>query len=329
MSVRMTLGVLVAFVGFFVGVEPVSADTIELRSGEVLIGEVTAVSDRVVTVRVSYPESATKEIEKSDLAPRSLYSIVASRIDGKSAGERMRLAQLCLEIGLPGHAIAEYREASRLDPTLGKSIDKRISVIRSEIATRLLADVTEARDAGKWERVHLNARHLVDRYPKTTAARQARKLLRQATSELEKRVRAEAVDDAKARRAIGEATRKFKRAQEIMTSEAIGHTVKEQRRRERSIRRLESAWKVVQGITTVSESETAAGFASLKTKIREQLHQQYVALGTLHVKRRSLPAAESWNVKACELDPKGGGCANLQNLIVQARITNGNVSRNR
>ena len=58
-----------------------SAETVELTSGEVLIGRVVELDDSSLTLQVGFPKVETRTIPRNKVAPTSLYSLLASRID--------------------------------------------------------------------------------------------------------------------------------------------------------------------------------------------------------------------------------------------------------
>ncbi len=65
-----------------------------------------------------------------------------------------------------------------------------------------------------------------------------------------------------------------------------------------------------------------------RTRVRDKLRDQYLALATNLLQRRSLDRATEFNGLACALDPDAGGCHHVQDLIrpdliVQARLTFG------
>ena len=104
-----------------------------------------------------------------------------------------------------------------------------------------------------------------------------------------------------------------------------GDSVKEQRQRERVVQKLEAAWHAVMGL--MPRADVDLGTAELLTRTQERvrtaLGSQYMALASAFVQRRAIPTAESYNQKACGLDPESGGCRHLQDLIVQARLVGG------
>ena len=115
-----------------------SAQSLELRSGEVLLGRVTAIDATQVTVAASYPEPRSIIVPRADLTPRSRFQVLAERGDQGSAAGHVALAESALRLGLPAHAMAELREAVRLDPTRQATLSARIQGIREQIAAGLL-----------------------------------------------------------------------------------------------------------------------------------------------------------------------------------------------
>ncbi len=304
-----------------------SAETVELTSGEVLIGRVVALDDSSLTLQVGFPKVEIRTIQRSEVVPSSLYTLLASRIDPDNAEDHLRLAEVSLELGLPGHAIAEYREAARLDPSRKKVAERNVKAIREKIATDLLADSTDAFAEGRWAEAKLNAEVIVERFGDTKAAPQTRRLIHKIKELVKAREEVKEASRAEADQALEEALRYEQRADDLRLTVAggIGISAKEQRLRKKAIAYLEKSWKALKDIQPppTGDNQNELSFTATRDRIKKVLGDHYLAIGTLYIQRRALPTAEEYNVNACRLDPESGGCILLQDLIVQARLSNG------
>ena len=307
-------------------VSSVHAETLELKTGEVLIGRVLRVDDRVVEMEVGFPEEKTVTIAQEDMTPGSLYTILAAHSNPASAQAHLSLAETSLRLGLRGHAIAEYREAARLDPTLRESVETKVSGIRRELAADLLLEARIASEEARWAAALLTLNVVLDRFADTPSAKEAARLLAEVKREIRATKAGSRVSAEKLDKAIREAERHEKKAEEVGqgASGYIGLTIKEQKRREKVIANLEKAWNALKDIAPPErEAHDFERFTSVRERIRGKLGQHYLALGTAFLKRRAINSAEDYNIKACELDTESGECHKLQDLIVQARIISG------
>lgn len=296
--------------------DAVSAQALELRSGDVVFGRVVGVSDADVRVAATWPKTGELSLARTDLMPASLYAVLAARIDAANAADHVALAETSLRIGLPLHAIAEYREAARLDPGLVETVTTKVRAIREQVAAELLAQAREALDEDRWPEAKLTGQVIAERYGDTAAAAPSREIVARAQQTGRAMTQAKANTPASA--ALQTALRHEAQADAIDLPRSIGLTVKERKRREQAVKHLEAAWKTVGGSDAVD-----GPLAQARTRIRDKLGAQYLALATSLVQVRATGPAERWNAKACALDPEGGGCQHVQDLIIQARLSSG------
>lgn len=298
-----------------------AADTIILGSGEVLIGRILELNDTNIRVRVGYPKEETVDVPRDSVTPESLYSILASRSDPDSAEARVKLAKASHKLGLLGHAIAEYREAMRLDPALRERLDKEISGLRDAIAADLLGMIEAAIANEQLVAARLNLEVLVERYADTPSGKRGATIL----ATVEERVHTLAAGRQVNAKELAAALRKAERLEASsirVRKDAKGPIIRSsssRRRREKALKLLEEAWEEIGSLTPPTEG--ADSFLTTRARIRETLEREYLIFGTYHVGRLSLPRAEDYNVKACELGAEHSTCRRLQEIIVQARIS--------
>ncbi|MEM7201689.1 MAG: hypothetical protein AAF628_15580 [Planctomycetota bacterium] len=306
-----------------------SAQTLELRSGEVIIGAVESIGDDVVSVRVGGADAAEiRRIATGDIAPQSHYGLLAGRADASDADAHQELADVATRIGLPLHAMAELREVARLAPDRGAAVKAQIQAIRESVAQTLVDEAKEQLLDHRYTSAKLNTEVVLQDYPETKVAAAAQKLMDEAVVKMRGNG-----DDAKpvGEKAIAKALEAAQRRQAAADKVGVSltggfrFTVKEKTKRERAVRHLEAAWKSVAKVVPDASVPPAAAdaFTTTRESIRDTLGQHYLGLGSVLVQRFALPSAEDYNVKACSLDPNSGGCRDLQSLIIQARISNG------
>ena len=300
-----------------------AAETVVFASGEIMIGRVLSMSDTSIRLRVGFPKDETVEVPRDSIAPESLYSILEGQSDPDSATDRVKLAEESRKLGLLGHAIAEYREALRLDSSLEERVTKEIASLRSMIAADLLTMIEKSIENQQPVAARLNLEVLVERYADTPSGRKGASIL----PELEKKmhmasegIEADAKEVAaalkKATRLEANATRARKGAEG-----PIIRSASTRRKREKALGYLEQAWEEIGGLAAPKSRDFVGDFTGTKARIRETLEKEYLVLGTYHVGRLSLPRAEDYNVKACKLGAEHSTCKRLQEIIVRARIS--------
>jgi hypothetical protein len=294
--------------------------TIELQNGEIVAGRVTVVTDASLTIRAGHPDAEEHTFSRSEVAPRSWFQLLQTRVDGTDAKAHLMLAGVAEQLELPGHAIAELQQAAQLDRSLAAEAERRIAALRTGVAAELLTTAREAAADGRLGEAKLGAQLVADKYGDTPSAAGARELAANAIAQLEARstsvaAAASAAPDAKVLAQIEQLEAKADKLA-ATTGGGIGPTVKETRQRENAAKLLDQA-------LTALDKAGVADDAAVRMRVRGKLRDQYLALATNLLQRRSLDKATEYNGKACALDPRHGGCHHLQDLIVQARLTYG------
>jgi hypothetical protein len=65
--------------------QPLLAQTLELRTGEVVIGRVLEVDADTISVEVTFPTVSERITPRSELGPRSIYALLSARMDQADA----------------------------------------------------------------------------------------------------------------------------------------------------------------------------------------------------------------------------------------------------
>jgi len=126
----------------------VFAETVELRSGKVLVGEVCIIGEEKIVVEARFPETRTINIEYDDLTPVSLYRVLERRIDPRKPSEHLKLGEFAEKTHMNGIAIAEYTAVKQLDKNLEKEMNERITRLRKAIALDILDDAQNMLEEG-------------------------------------------------------------------------------------------------------------------------------------------------------------------------------------
>ncbi|MFK7740694.1 MAG: hypothetical protein AB8H80_10250 [Planctomycetota bacterium] len=167
---------------------------------------------------------------------------------------------------------------------------------------------------------------LLDRYADTPAGRKGEKLVMMALDQLMESS-GKPVPAAKLARVLKKADAHEARADKlkIRVNGAVPYSNGEKLKRERAIRSLEKAWGELADVRPGKDvgASQADHYVSLRNRVREKLGAHYLAIGNLLVQRLALNSAADYNARACDLDPKGGGCRILQGRIIEARISRG------
>lgn len=292
--------------------QPLLAQTLELRTGEVVIGRVLEVDDDAIRVEVTFPTVSDRSIPRADIEPRSIYALLAARIDQADAKAHIALAATCRELGLFALAIAEAREAGRRDPSYSSRVDKMILELRGDIAAAVLRDAENDFTDNRTGSARLAARIVLRDYEDTPSARGAKRLMDKIADRVGPEPREATAKEIES--LVADVRQDLERTEEATATPAHG-SMSDQRALERAIRRLEKVWEKVGNLVgprddatpsngTTSARSPADRLSSAQADLRRRLTTAYLSLGTIYLQRRALPDADEWCNKACELDPE-------------------------
>lgn len=304
------------------------AETVELRSGAVFVGDVHSVTSEAVVMDVRFPEGRTVTLKPEDLAPISLYRLMEARADRRSGEDRLRLGEFAEQAGLWGVAISDYMAVKQLTPGSSADMDRRVARLSDRIAVGILEDARLELAAGRANSALIYLHTILELHPTSAAAKEARQLVKTAhhaagaSAEVgEKTVspeKAKAVADRVAKE-LDKGDREFK-----PVSGHADHSTRSQRSVERAIRHYEDAWQAVKTLPIVPRAgDLPSRFAALRGQAKSKLVNAYLTAGSIHLQRRSIPAAERYCNLACELDPEGKPNHALHRLIIQAKTYDG------
>ena len=161
-------------------------DVIQLKGdGGLLVGKVTDITD--TTLEMTLKDGNKKvTLDLSQIHPSSVYRVKSTRIDPKSAEAHWALGDYCKANKLYYDAAAEYDKAAALDAGLKDKAGKAKADMRGEDAR---GKFEQAKRLGA-ERKYTDAldllKQILEKYPETTYAEEARRELDKLAAEVAK-----------------------------------------------------------------------------------------------------------------------------------------------
>ena len=110
------------------------ADTVRLKTGAILVGDVELAEDGDIVITARFPEEGTFTLKRDQLEPRSLYDVLDRRTAPGDADARLQLGELAESTGLYGIAVSDYLAVAELKPELRGDMERRIERVREAIA---------------------------------------------------------------------------------------------------------------------------------------------------------------------------------------------------
>lgn len=299
-----------------------TAETVELRSGAVLVGDVRVEGGEIV-VDARYPRVETVKLKRDEIAPESLFRVLERGTDTKDAAGRKGLGELAESLDLKAVAVAEYRAAAQLDAALAKEMEARITRLIEGIAADLLEDARQLLEEGRPRAAAMYLQSVVELHPGSAAAKEAAALIPKARQEAGKSVDValKTVPEDQAEKTIAEVESHLSKADGAYR-DVSGHegSVRDQRAVERAIVHYEAAWEEAKRLPVAAANQTLAlRIEGVRARAKSSLVQAYLTAGSIQLQRRSLHGAEEYCNKACELAPEGKQTHELHRLIIASK----------
>lgn len=304
------------------------ADTVRLKSGAILVGDVEIAESGDLVVTTRFPEEATVTLKRDELTPRSLYDLLDRRADPEDADARLKLGELAESAGLFGMAVSDYLAVVQLRPELRKEMGERVERVREAIAAGILSDAKELLEQGNPNGALMYLHTIQERYGKTKAAKEAKKLMATGhehageSAEVGKKT----VSEEKAPKVIASIEKELEKgdreARKLRGHE--GDSSRDRKAADRAIRYFESAWEKIKTLpVAAADTELQAKINRLRSSGKQKLVTAYLTAGSIHLQQYSIPRAEDYCNEACELDPEGKATHQLHRLIIEAKINDG------
>ncbi len=306
---------------------PLAAESLELRSGQILVGDVVLQEGDTLLVHVRYPDQRDLVLEYQDLTPLSLFHVLERNTDPNDVEGRKRLVVYAEAAGLPGAAIAEYRAIAALDPSLATWAKGEIDTLVEQLADEVMEDANALLEAGNPRAALMYFHTVMERYPGTKAAARAKKAIPGAhklagkwTEVAEKLVSPE------------EAPRLLERIQsalakgDMIRGKVGGHEGRlgissiQRRALDRAIHYYERAWKDAIRLPVAPDDEALKSrIESARSDVRKRLVDTNLEAASIQLQRRSIPKAEDYCNRACELAPESKKAHEIHRLILEAK----------
>lgn len=304
------------------------ADTVRLKTGAILVGDVELVENGDIAITTRFPEEGVFTLKRDELAPRSLYDVLDRRSDPKDADARLQLGELAESTGLYGIAVSDYLTVAELRPELREDMAKRIEGVREAIAAGILEDARDLLEQRNPRGALMYLHTIQERYGKTKAAKEAKKLMTTghehagSSSDVAKNT----ISDEKAPKVIAALEK------DLAKGDREGHKLgghegdssRDAKAADRAIRYFEAAWEKIKTLpVAANDAELRAKIQRLRDSGKERLAKAYLTAGSIHLQRYSIPRAEEYCNLACELQPDDKSNHQLHRLIIEAKINNG------
>lgn len=160
------------------------AETIELKTGAMLSGEIVEYDDTKLTLDM---DGARTVIKLTDIAPYQVYRLRTKRIKDGDAKAHFELGEYCRANNLFIQGKAEYDKALALDASFDAKVKPALEALATAEADAYLAKGKAAIAEGHLEDALKQLQVLLSRYPDLPQARDAKTLLAEATASLKQR----------------------------------------------------------------------------------------------------------------------------------------------
>lgn len=296
-------------------------ETVELRSGETLVGSVRLEGADGVVIEATFPAAEIRTVRREDVAPESMHAILERSADPADAAKRREMGEFAEAHGLLALAIADFTAVKKLDPNSTKEMDARIDSAREQLAYAMLSDAQDLLDDGNANAALLYLHALREKYPHSDAAKKAESVAAAAHEAAGDAavVATKTVSAADAPRVAKAVEDRLAKGDEARTGTKAHSDL---RSAERAVTHYEAAWEAAKTLPVAASGneEFDARVARLRGAARSKLVGAYLAAGTILLERRAIPGAEKYCNAACALDPENKSNHRLHELILQAKL---------
>ena len=305
-----------------------AGEAIVLKDGSVYIGDVRDVTADSVIANVEHPAPGEQTFARTDLTDESLWRLLTTRIAEGDAKGRLELGRWAEKRALLTPALFEYQRAEK-SPEFAATAGERIRDLESRLAMQLFDEGEELLILGKPASAKQYFLVLIERYPTTSLAQVAKLRVDRAQKEIAAPLAAkkspgsgDAVLSKSAwDREIAKAVKHSVRAERYEKRAVHGdRSVQQARDLKRAVKHLEEAVEIVQDLGPTPDGANDATVNALRNDIHKRLLKTYLDLGLVYLLRQSIPQAEEWCVKACDLDPQNAESHTLHKRIIEARL---------
>ena len=320
-TLRLAVAVVLAFVA-----AAARGDTVELRSGETVVGSARLEGKDDVVIDAVYPAIDVVKLKRADVAPASLHAIMERLAAPDDAAKRREMGEFAEDSGLLALAVVDFTIVKKLDPATAKDMDARIARCNEMLAEAMLLDAQDLLADGHPNAALMYLHTLREKFPGTDAAKKADSVAAAAhkTAGASADVAVQTVPPAQAPK-VADAVDGHVAKGDAQTARIGGHvgsTVAAQRAAERAVTHYEFAWTAAKSLPVAPSGDEKfdARVVKLRGAMKTKLVDAYLTAGTLFLERRVIVSAERYCNLACELDPENKNNHRLHALILQAKI---------
>lgn len=315
---------------------PAPAETIELKTGTTMQGEIVETTADAIVLEV---DGARLTIKMSDIAPYQQYRLRVKQLADGDAPGHFALGEFCRASGLYSQARTEYDKALAIDAALGDKIRPALEALATAEADAWLGRGKAAIQEGRLEDALKHLQVLTSRFPDTAQAADAKTLMAEATQSLrqrneEKERQLKALADQRAGKGRGEEelTARFQTALRLVeegklaNAEGLDHegatkTSRAQKAFEKAVAAFREAREIVAEILKTSKDVDLLAAAKEKApELDRWLVIGYENLGHLWAVEFNFREALKWLNKALAIDPNDKFALELKLKMAEQHI---------
>lgn len=304
-----------------------AAESVQLRNGGVMVGEVFVTEAGDVVVRTRFPKEAELVLSPEDITPASLYRIHERRADMSDPQALLSLAELASAAGLYGIAIGDYQSLKELDDEQGQLVDQRVAELTELLAEEVLLSAKALLEEDKVNAALLYLHTLAELYPRTAAGKEADTMMaaahRRAGGAVE--IAEDTVPLSRVQETLERILKNLGRG-DAAREKAGGHVgstiaASTQRRAlDKAIRYYLRGWGDAKTLpAAIADEQTKSRVDGLRKRVKQKLVGVYLDAASLQLQRGSIPKAEEYCNAACELDPGNKASHMTHRLILEAK----------
>lgn len=335
----LCLGVIAICVSSAFAQEQKSGDILILKSGLQLVGKITSITENDVTIELEKGGSTT--IQLTDVDPTSAYKIKQSRIDQNNANEHLWLGDFAFKSGLYTITEQEYNKALELDETLKETVTKKLDDVGQTYAKALFDEGSSLMKGEKIEDAVKKFAFVLDKYPQSPYAGQAKEELARATDLIKERAEKRLQELEEAKRKLAEQKDKeeaeklrkvFEQGIKLIDDakaanadglgwESKGNITAALRAYQKAEASLSEAKNNIDAVIASAKDEDVIKVAQEKLKeIDKFLVVVYGNVGNMYAMLDNFTEALVWLNKALAIDPFDKFAKDLKTAISEARI---------
>lgn len=315
---------------------PVFAESLELKTGTVLQGEITEVTAAGVTLVL---DGAQMKIKMDDIAPYQAYRLRGRLLKETDGAGHFALAEWCKGNQLHPQAKAEYDKALAADPALEDKVKPALEALAVAESDAWLARGRQAIADGKLDDALRQFQLLLSRYPDLPQAKEAKAMMAETTAALkarneEKERQLRAIAEQKAGKGKDEEAlaARFQDALKLIEEgkksnaegldcEGATKTSKAQRAYEKAVGQFREAREIVAEILRSSKDVDLLAAAKEKApELDRWLVIGYDNLGHLWAIEFNFREALKWLNKALAIDPNDKFALELKLKMAEQHI---------